>query len=127
MALVPTTAKWIIFYDDGSSFSSLDGDPWEAPRTGVICIAVAHISCGNYILAEQNFYCWHFEDSEWVPHDQNGLWQYLQKPGPYKVTLQGYWINRERYAAMRSAAGKDERLPSRTANPPRQPEGEDFP
>lgn len=26
---------WIIYYDDGSSFSSDDGETWDAPRTGV--------------------------------------------------------------------------------------------
>ena len=122
--MVSTTADWIIFYDNGQSFSSLDGPPCEAPRDYVQCISVAHISCGNYTLAEQNYYCWHFEEDEWVPHDQNGLFQYLRAPGDRKVVLCGYWINRERYAAIRSEAKKDARLPRVTAKAPRQPEGE---
>lgn len=117
------TAKWIVFYDNGQSFSSLDGPAWEAPRDYVQCIAVAHISCGNYVHAEQDFYCWHFEDDEWVPHDVNGLFQYLKAPGDRKVVLSGYWVKREKYAAIRSAAQKDARLPCKTAEAPRQPEG----
>ena len=116
-------AKWIIFYEDGLSFSSLDGLPSEAPRDYVQCICVSHISCGNYTLAEQDFYCWHFDDEEWVPHDWVGLFQYLKISGDRKVVLCGYWINRERYALIRSNAQKDERLPKVTAKPPRQPEG----
>ncbi len=116
-------AEWIIFYENNESFSSLDGPPWQAPREYVQCIVVASRCCGNYILAEQNYYCWHFEENEWVPHDDNGLFQYLRFPGDRKVVLCGYWINRERYAAIRCKAQKDERLPAVTAGPPRQPEG----
>ncbi len=117
------TADWIVYYTDGHSFSSLDGKPWEAPRDYVQCIAVAHISCGNYTLAEQNWYCWHFDDEEWVPHDMDGLFQYLRLPGDRKVVLSGFWISRERYAKIRSGAKKDPRLPKRTSKGPRQPEG----
>lgn len=112
-------ADWIVFYEDGSSFSSLDGEPWEAPREYVQCIAVAHISCGNYILSEQDYYCWHFDEKEWLPHDFTGLLQYLKKPGSQKTVLLGYWINRERYHRMRADARKDPRLPKVTASPPR--------
>lgn len=116
--------EWIVFYDDDSTFSSEDGPPGKAPRDGVQCIAVSDISCGHYVLAEQNWYCWHFEDDCWNPHDESGMHQYLRKPGILKVVLHGFWIKRERYAAMRSKAAKDPRLPKVTAKPPRQPEGE---
>lgn len=115
-------AQWVIWYSDGSSFSSDDGTPADAPRLYVQCIAVADISCGNYVLAEQNFYCWH--DDQWVPHDQTGLFQYLAAPGSEKIVLFGYWIDRGRYASMRVKAQDDERLPKVTAGPPRNPEGE---
>ena len=117
------TADWIIFYSDGQSFSSLDGKPWEAQRDYVQCIAVADIGCGNYILAEQNFYCWHFEDNCWVPHDIDGLLQYLRVPGDRKVVLAGYWVKRERYTGIRAGASRDVRLPPKTAEGPRNPEG----
>ncbi len=114
-------AKWVITYVDGSTFSDEDGEPHEAPRLYVQCIAVADISCGNYILAEQDFYCWH--DDQWIPHDKAGLMQYLLLPGKEKIVLFGFWTARDKYAAMRVAAQRDERLPARTANAPRQPEG----
>ena len=118
------TADWIVFYDDGHSFSSLDGQPWEAPRSFVLCIAVADPSCGNYILAETNFYCWHYEDDAWVGHDLNGLVQYLQKPGDRKLVMCGYYVNRDRYLTVRKNIHKDPRLPKKTANGPRQPVGQ---
>lgn len=118
-------ADWVIWYSDGSSYSSLDGPPENAKRTHVICIAIAHISCGNYTIAEQNYYCWHFSTNEWVPHDYQGLMQYLMEPGKEKIVLNGFWINREQYAEIRAGANKDPRLPEVTAGPPRQPEGQD--
>ena len=117
------SAQWVIWYDDWSSFSSEDGEPWEAPRDYVICIAVADIGCGRYIIGEVDWYCWHFEDAQWVPHNRAGMQQYLRKPGKEKVVLEGYWITRERYGNIRSHALKvDDRLPKVTANGPRLPE-----
>ena len=85
---------------------------------------MADKSCGRYILGEQNFYCWHFEDNQWVPHDRSGMRQYLRRPGKNKVVIEGYWIVKKRYSEIRSHALKvDDRLPKVTANPPRLPEG----
>lgn len=112
--------EWIIFYDDESSFSSVDGPPSEAPRDGVQCIAVVDRGCGHYILSEQDWYCWHFEDDCWVPHGWAGMLQYLRKPGVLKIVLEGYAIKGERHYKQRSKARKDPRLPPVTAKPPRQ-------
>lgn len=119
-------ADWVIFYHDGSSYSSEDGPAEGAPRDGVQCIAVADISCGNYVLAEQNYYCWHHDEDppQWVPHDNDGLRQYRKfNSEDRQVVLHGYWIARERYARIRVESVKDPRLPQATARPPRQPEG----
>lgn len=117
------STQWIIWYDDFSSFSNEDGEPWDAPRENVVCIAVASIECGRYILGEVDWYCWHFEDSQWVPHNRSGMQQYLRKPGKEKVVVEGYWVTKERYGKIRSHALKvDDRLPKAMANGPRQPE-----
>lgn len=117
------SAQWVIWYDDWSSFSSEDGEPWEAPRENVICIAVASIECGRYILGEVDWYCWHFEDDQWVPHNRSGMQQYLRRPGKEKVVIEGYWVTKERYGKIRSHALKvDDRLPKVTAHGPRLPE-----
>ena len=110
-----------------SSFSYEDGQAWDAPREGVTCIAVADKGCGRYILGEQNFFCWHFDESQWVMHDTSGMRQYLRKTGKEKVVIEGYWIPRELYSKIRTFALKiDDRLPKVTANPPPLPECEVF-
>lgn len=117
--------RWVIYYSGGKTFSNRDGDPWDAPRSNVLCIAQANAGCGREVLGEQNYYCWHFDDDCWVPHDTDGLIQYLDGPGCNKVRLRGYWIRRERYFRVRREALKGSNgLPPVTANQPRQPEGE---
>lgn len=116
---------WIIYYDDGFTFSSGTGPPGQAPRTGVQCIAVADAGCGRYILSEQEYYCWHVGERLWIPHDISGLYQYLDRPGLIKIVLRGYWIGRQRHFEIRRKALKDDNgLPPVTAKPPRQPEGQ---
>lgn len=110
---------WIIWYDDHSSFSSDDGNPWDAPRNGVICISVPKRSCGRYLISSRSYYCWHFDEEQWVPHDRDGERQYLRRPGKEKVVLEGWEVSKEHYAkVMEHALHIDDRLPARTANGP---------
>jgi hypothetical protein len=39
MAVVKQGDRWIVFYTDGSVFTSANGTPWKAPRTDVQRIA----------------------------------------------------------------------------------------
>ncbi len=116
-------AAWVIYYSNDSSFSSLDGLPECAPRVGVQAIGIADIGCGHYVLSEQNYYCWHFDDEQWVPHDAAGMHQYLASNSgdARKIVLQGYWIDRDRHFKLRKKALTDERLPPVSAKPPRDP------
>lgn len=111
-------AQWVIHYSDGRSFSSDDGPPEDAPRTGVQAVGVASQSCGNYVLSQQDYYCWH-DGEGWIPHDLSGLYQYLAEPGREKIVLRGYWIGNEAFMKARQAARDDPRLPKVTARPPR--------
>ena len=89
--------EWIIFYEDKSSFSSLDGEPAVAPRTGVIAIFVEDDSDGRGYspLFDTDFYCWH-ERGGWASHDYQGLLDYLVlERNP--LVLRGYWIPRSEW------------------------------
>jgi hypothetical protein len=93
---------WIVYYADGSTFSSQDGEPWDAPRRYVQLVmqrhpakgaVILHGSCNDYI-----YYCWHGD--QWRPHTQVGFEQYLDAPGSVKVRLCGYWIEDEKFSAV---------------------------
>jgi hypothetical protein len=110
---------WIVWYDDETSFSSDDGQPWDAPRDGVVCITASKPSCGRFLIAWRSYYCWHFDEQQWVPHDRDGERQYLRKPGKEKVVLEGYELSKDFYQDIKHHAEYvDDRLPPKTANGP---------
>lgn len=61
--------KWRLYYDDGSTFSDLEGEPWESPLWGVIGVIqppVRHRTAGgivgkngDYLLYRQDLGLWH--------------------------------------------------------------------
>jgi hypothetical protein len=112
---------WIVYYDDGSSFTSDDGRPGNAPRDGVQCIASRdNDRTGKLIWHSSDFYCW--QDDEWVPRSEAGLYDYLREPGTEKIVLQGRAIAYRRFAKIYTAAVNDERLPFKFARDQREPE-----
>lgn len=112
-------ADWIIWYDDGSSFSSDDGAPHEAPRDGVQVITAADDACGRLLWHSADYYCW--QDGEWVMHNLIGLMDYLRQPGVEKIVLQGRGIAYQRFRSVYRAADEDTRLPTKFALSPREP------
>ena len=52
-------AKWKIFYGDGATFSSDDGDIKDAPATNVQIIVQAHDDTGRYHQSGREILVWH--------------------------------------------------------------------
>ena len=80
---------WRIFYDDDSTFS---GDPYDAPRQGVVCIVQ-----DSRILWYHDTYCW--QDGCWVEHDRLGCERYLDSE-KHPVRLVGYCLPTETFRAI---------------------------
>lgn len=55
---------WRIYYEDGSTFSSEQGSPFDAPRTGVQVI-VHEDGDGLSLMSQSDFYYWEPERSDW--------------------------------------------------------------
>ena len=115
--------RWVVWYQDGSSFSDDDGQPWDAPRAGVICITQAAEDCGRFLIKETNFFCWHFDEQQFVPHDTLGMHDYLSQPGKEKVVLRGWWATKERFFEICNHAltEADSGLPAMSALRPVRP------
>jgi hypothetical protein len=111
--------EWIVYYSDGSSFTSADGSPSDAPRRGVQCVAVRDDTCGKLIWHSSDFYCW---QGEWVNHSLLGLLDYLELGGTEKIVLRGFGIARDRFKAVYRSAVEDPRLPFKTCRHPDEPE-----
>ena len=60
---------WRIFYSDGSTFSSEDGTPHEAPIDGVVCIVYPDEMVGRVIMHGWDWYYWVDEVDPWVSPD----------------------------------------------------------
>ncbi len=71
---------WKIYYSNGTTFSNLDGNPEDAPPTGVICILQNPIKHGWMLLRNKDYYL-RLDDWEWVGCEADGFWQYMFKPG----------------------------------------------
>lgn len=65
---------WTIYYDDGSTFSSLDGEPEDAPGYGVLAITQNR---ENTVLASQDFYLYREDYGCWIEVHIEGLIDHL--------------------------------------------------
>jgi len=124
--------EWVVFYVDGSSFSSEDGSPSDAPREGVQIIAQQDRGCGLRWVHSRDCYCWHADGRNgcWIGHNAVGLRRYLfwsDRGHEAGVVLSGYEVPVERWYEIASAAYADERLPIKTAiHPLDEPVPEDV-
>lgn len=100
--------KWIIYYADGSSFSSDDGEPVSAPREGVQVVVCEGKKVGKLPWHSEEFYCW--QEGTWVPHNERGLWKYLATE-KYPLVLQTFAIHPSRFQEIHNQAVTDERIP----------------
>jgi hypothetical protein len=91
--------KWTVYYIDGSTFSSDDGEPKDAPRQGVALI-VQYVP-DRKVEWKHDTYCW--EHGMWIPHDRFGCETYLDKT-PEPVRLVGYCQPNDEFWAIYKAA-----------------------
>ena len=111
---------WIIYYGDGTTFSSDDGAPGDAPRQNVQVVAINDIRVGRALLWDRDYYCWHAEANTWMPHDRQGLEHFLDT-SKMPIRLCGFWIPDEEFQRIyQLAAEDDDRLPPKTASLPQE-------
>ena len=66
---------WVIVYEDGSVFSNEDGDPWLAPRAGVM-VVLREDEKVDVLAEESGAGYWVWKDDTWVGVDEGGVWDY---------------------------------------------------
>lgn len=113
-------SDWIIWYSDGSSFSSEQGAPEDAPRWGVICIAAYSGDHGRMIWHGTDYYGWVCEPGcllgDWISFDATGLLDYLaNRPGREKIVLIGRHVPPDVFHRVYRMADTDPRLPPRSS------------
>lgn len=109
--------EWAVWYDDGSSFSNLDGPPESAPRWGVMCVAAQSGDHGRMIWHGVDYYAW--KDGAWVSLDITGLFDYLgNHPGKEKIVLIGRHVAPDVFYRIYQMAVDDPRLPPKSSIDP---------
>jgi hypothetical protein len=103
---------WRIYYDDGSTFSSLDGEPHEAPPRGFICVVGYDDKNGRYILAQWDHYYYDKEADQWWGCDIHGLIDRLCMNRIYAYKL-GRTVTSTEYQKIMDSADKDPDFPRR--------------
>lgn len=89
---------WVIYYADGSAFSSQDGSPDEAPARGVQVVIQHCERHGQEMVTNRHWYVW--DRGRWVGLETvDALWDYLWRLG-WKRVLSGRVIDHERYNNM---------------------------
>jgi len=84
--------SWKIWYDDGSTFSSEDGNPEDAPIDGVQAI-LQWLHYGNYEIIPSSDYYWWLDD-RWVFGDITGLERFLRKRSQVMtIIIYGRWAS----------------------------------
>lgn len=94
--------RWCIFYADGTTFGSDDGEPKVVPGLGVIVIVQEHETSGErpYLQHMTDYYVW--LGNRWLGCDLFRLWQYIfiEKPDFEKVALAGQTIANDEFSRI---------------------------
>jgi hypothetical protein len=99
--------RFKIYYTDGSTFSSDDGEPWQAPGLSVQIIRQYHARA-DFLTHGKPFYIW--KGGRWVEvENQFDLWQYwfVSKTVEPKACLAGETIEEDRFTELYLRAKND--------------------
>lgn len=124
--------KWKIYYGDGSTFSSNDGSPGEAPITNVQVIVQPGKASGRYWQTQSDYYVFWYD--RWVGTDVAGVLDFLAYRNLFEwgseidaaviiqravntglVKLGRTMQSKEDYYALLARANEDRDFPTRTA------------
>jgi len=91
MAFIPPTYDWKLWYEDGSMFSSTDGQPWESPELGLVLVTQPDMDYD--ILRDVNHYLYREDIQRWVNFDNVGLFDQLTaRINEFSCYRLGRWI-----------------------------------
>lgn len=106
-------ATWCIYYGDGTTFSSSQGNPSDAPGRNVILIAQVRDATGCDYHSGWDWYFYH-EDFGWWGCDRSGMEdQMLEEWKSIKRIVMGRSISNEKYKDIISRAKKE--MPKQSA------------
>ena len=101
---------WRIYYDDGSTFDSDQGEPHEAPSQGFIC-AVGYDELGDrYIMHGWDHYCFDQASQQFWGMDLMGVFDRLRRNVLFAYK-EGRTVTKSEWQAIMSRAHEDPDFP----------------
>ena len=108
-------AAWRIYYSDGATFSSVDGEPTDAPAFGVICVVFPDADVGRIVMHGWDWYYYVPEDKNWWGSDIHGLLDRLLHGLPLVGVKQGRSVATPTYKSIFKTASLDPDFPVKTS------------
>ena len=116
---------WRIYYADGSTFDSSQGEPKDAPGFRVVCIAMRNESVGRVICCKWYAYYWNPEERAWSGTDLFSMLIRRAMRLPTEAESFGEMLSNEHFNEIMDRAANDPDFPVRTGFLPRgDPRGE---
>lgn len=108
---------WRIYYDDGSTFDSDQGEPWDAPGLGVALILQRREGEGRLVMHRWDWYVWRCDLGEWWGHDLFGLLDQLtdDRAGVVRAVKAGRMLSTPDWNALYTRAIEDADFPVQVA------------
>ncbi len=107
--------KWRIYFSDGSTFDSSQGNPIDASKHGVICIVYPHELIGRIIMHGWDFYYYVPDSPEpWWGSDIHGVLDRAAYHGTLYALKYGRNVTNGRYAEVMGMADKDLDFPPKS-------------
>lgn len=89
---------WIIFYGDGSTFDSTQGEAGEAPSADVQVVVQIDADHKWVTYAQSKCYVWGWkDDNRWIGVDDLGYLDYLLNYRGWKAILVGRWCDEKTF------------------------------
>lgn len=119
--MVTSSKRWKIFYCDGTSFSSDDGQPWESPNKRVAITHTEDGRCGRRTLKFLNYVLWSPTDDRW--YEMNDAADVLLRASiePFLVVRFGLYMPEEDFEGVLIASDNDEFVPRISPDKPAHP------
>lgn len=107
--------SWRIYYDDGSTYDSAQGEPHEAPGLGVQAVVQVDERVGRVILTRFDWYYYRYDLGEWWASDYFGLLDQLTSDTERRVGAVRSGRNAASYHEVMLRAQSDPDFPPKSA------------
>lgn len=116
--MVGPLVDWIVWYADGSTFTSAQGEPKDSPKFGVIAVAQADAWLGHEVMTGE-WYVYRADVRKWFFCDSFGVKDQMIHFGHVIGAVRpGRFVTNDEYAAILKTTFDDPRLPRRSALKP---------